>query len=104
MTDDDDARLDAALRQHWQQSNEPADAGFSLRVMAGLPDPAMSRRRRRARLVRRARWLAISLAACGSAGLLVGGPGAPDAAQALAAVALLGLLIFWTVPSRWNRA
>ncbi|RZL37493.1 MAG: hypothetical protein EOP35_08525 [Rubrivivax sp.] len=96
MNHDDDP-FDAALRRQLDEAAEPDDAGFSLRVMAALPPPAP---RRRARRVRQLQWLAISLAACGAA-LLLGTQG--DAPQALAGMALMALLIFWAVPSRWSR-
>jgi len=98
MNDDRDDLFDAALRQRLQRDAEPDDAGFSLRVMAALPAPAAPRRR--ARLLRRVQWVAISLAACGAASLLVS---PVDTAHMLAGAALLALLIFWTVPSRWSR-
>ena len=80
----------------------PDDAGFSLRVMAALPPPVSAAQRQWARWLRRAQWLAISLAGCGAASLLAGEPGPLDERRLLAGLALVGLLIFWTVPSRWN--
>ena len=100
---DDDASFDATLRQHLWGDAEPDDAGFSLRVMAALPPRVSARQRYWASWVRRARWLASSGAACGAAVLLGGGSGPVDAPHALAAVALVGLLAFWTVPSCWSR-
>ncbi len=102
-SNDDDA-FDAALRAQLQADGESDDAGFSLRVMATLPDHVPPDRRRWARWVRRAQWAAISTAACAAAGLLASNPGVLDVPHALAAVALVGLLIFWSVPSRWSRA
>jgi len=99
MTDHHDP-LDDALRQHLHGA-EPDDAGFSLRVMAALPAP--SRRRRMDRWVRYANWLAASLAASGAAELLANTEGQPGTPQGLAALALIGLLVFWTIPSRWSR-
>jgi len=99
-----DTPFDAALRRHLQHSAaEPDDDGFSLRVMAALPAPAAQRRRRWARWLRHAQWAAITLAACGAAGLLSSGDAPLDAPHAAAAVALMGLLIFWSIPSRWSR-
>jgi len=99
--DDEDA-LDAALRRQFQQEAEPEDAGFSLRVMAALPAYVPPRQLRWARWVKRGYWAAITLAACSAAALLAG-PGAADGAHALAAGVLIGLVIFWAVPSRWSR-
>lgn len=104
MNDQRHDSLDTALRQRLHGDAEPADAGFSLRVMAALPAQAVPlAARRRARLVRQGRWLAISLAACGAASLLVGQGVPPDLPHALAGMALLALLVFWSVPSRWSR-
>ena len=103
MTDHDDKPFDAAIRQQLHNDPEPDDAGFSLRVMGALPDHAPLRRRRWARLIQRAQWAATSLAACGIAALLSDVNGPLDMPHALAAAALMGLLIFWSVPSRWNR-
>lgn len=101
--DNDNPAFDDALRGQLHGGGEPADAGFSLRVMSALPEYVAPEQRRRARWVRRAQWLAISGAACGAAGLLAHGSGSLDAPHATAAVALVGLLIFWSIPSRWSR-
>ena len=98
--DDDDA-LDAVLRRQFHEDAEPEDAGFSLRVMGHLPARVPPRQLRWARWVKRAHWAAVSLAACGAAALLVG-HGTPDGSHALAAGVLLGLVIFWSIPSRWS--
>ena len=101
VTDHDDAPFDSALRQHLHSATEPDDDGFSLRVMAALPAPVPQRRW--AGWVRLAQWVAISLAACGTAALLSGADAPLDTPRAVAAVTLMGLLIFWSVPSRWSR-
>lgn len=98
MNDDD---FDDALRTQLQAGDEPDDAGFSLRVMAALPPRVAPRQRRWARRMRLARWLAISIAACGVAALMDGGP--LDLPHTLAAMALVGLLVFWTLPTSLNR-
>ena len=107
MTDHDDTHfdtpLDAALRQHLHRDPEPDDDGFSLRVMAALPSREPQRRRRWDRWVRLGQWAAISIAACGIAALLSGGDGPLDTPRTVAAVTLMGLLIFWSIPSRWSR-
>lgn len=100
---DDDERLDAMLRDHWAADEEPADGGFSLRVMAALPAQPAPGRQRRARWLRLAHWLAMSLAAFGTAALTGGWGGPLDLPHALAALALVALLIFWSVPNRWSR-
>lgn len=93
----------AALRERWQADPAPDDAGFSLRVMAALPPFVSPARRRRTRWLRRARWLAMSLAGCGAAWLLSAPASLSGGPELLAGLALVGLLIFWTLPGRWNR-
>lgn len=100
---DPDLRLDRALRGHLQGDGDPPDDGFSLRVMAALPTRVTPAQRRWARGLRLARWLAMTIVGCGAAQLLT-----PDSAQGepthlMGGLALVGLLIFWAVPSRWNR-
>jgi hypothetical protein len=102
--DDDTSSFDDALRQQLQGDGEPDDDGFSLRVMAALAPKGVSARQRRwVRWVRRAQWVAISVAALGTAALVAGVNGPLDMPHVVAAVALVGLLIFWSVPSRWSR-
>ena len=101
MTDRDP--IDAALRQQLHDDAEPDDAGFSLRVMAALPERVPHHRRRAARWIRVAHWVAASAAASGAAVLLSGASHPPDVPHALAGLVLMALLIFWTVPSRWSR-
>ena len=103
MNDTDDTPLDAALRAHWAAAEEPDDGGFSLRVMAALPPQPTPGRQRRARWMRLAYWLAMSLAAGGTAALTGGWSGPLDMPHAMAALALIALLIFWSVPNRWSR-
>lgn len=100
-----DSAFDEALRRQLQQADdEPADDGFSLRVMAALaPKGVTAEQRRWARWVRRAQWVAISAAALGTAALVTSTQGALDAPHVVAAVALVGLLIYWSVPSWWSR-
>ncbi len=98
-----DTAFDTALRQHLQGEAEPEDDGFSQRVMAALPARAAQRRIRWVAWAEHARWTAISLAACGAAALLSASDGRVPAAHSLAAYTLIGLLVFWSVPSRWSR-
>jgi hypothetical protein len=98
-----DTPFDTALRQHLQGEAEPEDDGFSQRVMAALPARALQRRIRWVEWAEHARWTAISLAACGAAALLSAPDGRVPAADNLAAYTLIGLLVFWSVPSRWSR-
>ncbi len=95
--------LDAALRQHFHCDAEPTDDGFSQRVMAALPTRALQRRVRWLELLVHAQWTAISVAACGVAVLLSSGDGRVDVAHTVAAYTMIGLLIFWSIPSRWSR-
>ena len=99
----DDLSLDTPLKAHLQREPEPDDAGFSLRVMAALPPAVAPAQRARVRWIRRAQWAAVSLAACGAAALLSGSAGPLDGPHAVAALALVALLIYWSVPSRWTR-
>ena len=103
MTHHDDTTFGTALRQQLHSAAEPDDDGFSLCVMAALPARAPQRLRRWARWVRRAQWAAMSLAACGATALLSGSVAPLDTPHAVAAAALMGLLIFWAIPSRWSR-
>ena len=99
----DDSPFGAALRQHFLSEAEPDDEGFSQRVMAALPQRVVRPRVRWVEWVERAQWSALTLAACGVAVLLPIGEGRVDAAQMTAAYTLIGLLIFWSIPSRWSR-
>jgi len=102
--DDHDSVFDDALRQQLQEGGDPDDDGFSLRVMAALAPKGISPQQRHwARWVRRAQWLAISAAALGTAALLTGANGPLDTPRVVGAVALVGLLVFWSIPSRWSR-
>ena len=102
--DDDDSALDAVLRRQLQEGGEPDDDGFSLRVMAALaPKGVTPQQRQWARWVRRAQWTAITAAALGTAALMANTTGPLDTPHVIAAVALVGLLVFWSVPSRWSR-
>jgi hypothetical protein len=48
-------------------------------------------------------WIAISVAACGVAALMSMGDERVSVAHNVAAYALIGLLVFWSIPSRWSR-
>lgn len=95
--------LDDALRQHLQANPDPADAGFSLRVMARLPAQPSPALQRGARALRYLHWTALSLAAISLAVLTTEGSPTGDPALAGATLALLVLLCFWAIPSRWSR-
>ncbi|PTT78467.1 hypothetical protein DBR42_23480 [Pelomonas sp. HMWF004] len=99
----DDTPFEILLRQQLQAGDEPRDNGFSLRVMAALPAQIPARRRPAARWARRGQWAATGLAACGLAVLSTRQELTRDLPHALAALALLALLVFWAVPSRWSR-
>jgi hypothetical protein len=98
-----DSRFDTALRQHFQDEPEPEDEGFSQGVQAALPVQAVRGRSRWLERAMQAQWVAISLSACGAAALLSLGGGPLSAAHGVAAYTLLGLLVFWSIPSRWSR-
>lgn len=102
MTQHDDS-FDTALRQHVQSEPEPDDAGFSLRVMAALPVQVAPARRRYSRWITLVQWTLCTAAACGAATMFATGIAMTDAPHALAAITLTGLLIYWSIPSRWNR-
>jgi hypothetical protein len=103
----DDTAFDTLLRQQLQAGHEPQDLprddGFSLRVMAALPVQVPARAPTAARWARRAQWAATSVAACALATLAAQPALSQDLPHALAALALMGLLVFWAVPSRWSR-
>lgn len=98
-----DIAFDKLLSEHFESQAEPEDDGFSRAVMATLPARAARPRIRWVRWVERAQWAAISLAACGVAGLMSMGEGRVDPIHQAAAYALIGLLVFWSIPSRWSR-
>lgn len=98
-----DTALDAALRQHFLNEAEPDDDGFSQRVMVALPSQDVRRRIGWVEWVELARLTAVSLAGCGVAALMTVSDGGVEGAQMMAAYALIGLLIFWSIPSRWSR-
>jgi hypothetical protein len=98
-----DTALDAALRQHFRNEAEPDDDGFSQRVMAALPARPLRRQIRWIEWVERAQWTAISLAACGVATLASINDVSATTAHNVAAYTLIGLLIYWAIPSRWSR-
>jgi hypothetical protein len=90
------------------ETPEPDDAGFSLRVMGALPAqrrrPARHARHADAGPARAAELLALG-SACAALGLLaLQGPGGLE--QSLAAVSLLGLVLWWSMPqsagSQWR--
>lgn len=93
--------LDTPLAALFHATPEPDDAGFSLRVMAALPPRVFRRQRRRAAAVRWAYWVASTGAACGVAGLLGGALGT-DLPHLLAALPLLALLLYWSLPAAWR--
>ena len=99
-----DTPFDTALRQHFKTDAEPDDAGFSERVMVALPARRSRRRMRYVEWIRYAQWAAMSLAAGGVVALMSASDGRAAVAQDVAAYALIGLLIFWSIPSRYSRS
>jgi hypothetical protein len=100
---DQDGSFDTALSEHFRRQAETDDDGFSQRVMAALPARAARPHVRWADWAQRAQWAAISGAACVFAALTSSGDGRLDISQTAAAYSLIGLLIFWSIPSRWSR-
>jgi hypothetical protein len=98
-----DTAFDRALRQHFQSDAEPDDDGLSQRVLAALPARAVRRHSRWVEWALHAQWAAISVAACGAAALMSISDGRVATAHHVAAYSLIGLLIFWAIPSRWSR-
>jgi hypothetical protein len=98
-----DTSLDTALRQHFQIETEPDDNGFSQRVMAALPARPLRRNVRWVEWVEHAQLTAISLAGCGFAVLTSISDARATIAHNIAAYTLIGLLLFWAIPSRWSR-
>jgi hypothetical protein len=98
-----DHPFDRALRACFESEPEPADDGFSQRVMAALPERAAPRCTRWADWALHAHWVAISLAAGGVAVLASATAGRLDGDPGLALHALIGLLVFWAWPGRWSR-
>ena len=98
-----DDPLDAALLRHLSGAPEPADNGFSARVMAALPPQPRRRRTPLADWVHRARWVAMSLAGGGLA-LFPAVSASPDVAGGVAIYALISMLVFWSLPLRLNGA
>jgi hypothetical protein len=98
-----DSAFDAALQRHFQDVTEPDDSGFSERVIAALPARRSSGGIRWHEWIVHAQWTAISLAACGVVALTSISDGRASVAHNVAVYALLGLLIFWSIPSRWSR-
>jgi hypothetical protein len=96
-----DDPLDAALMHHLSSAPEPADNGFSARVMAALPPQPRRRFTPLADWVHRARWAAMSLSGGGLA-LLPSASASADVAGGVAVYALIGLLVFWSLPLHWN--
>jgi hypothetical protein len=98
-----DSAFDSALKQHFQSEPEPGDDGFSQHVMAALPSHALPRRVAWTQWALHGQWVAISLAGCGVAALMSLSQERADFAQSLAAYVFIGLLVFWSIPSRWSR-
>ncbi|HEY4079765.1 MAG TPA: hypothetical protein VGM81_03645 [Burkholderiaceae bacterium] len=102
-----DSEMDDLLSQVLREGSEPADAGFSLRVMAALPAQKSPRpdalTRQLFRLARAVQWSALIVAAIVMTALQVftahepGSPGFP------ASMALIALVVFWSLPTRWTR-
>lgn len=103
MSEHREDAFDADLRRLLQAGEEPADDGFTLRVMASLPDASQGRAGAGSDWGPCAHWAAISVAAVAAATLLDPSRGPMDSPTQLAAYALLALLVFWSIPSRWSR-
>ena len=96
---DQDARFDAWLRDALHAEPEPLDAGFSLQVMADLPEQPRPRTRPQLDPWRRqAAALAMGAAGIGLGALALFAGAWPLAEQGMAALSLLGLLAWWSLP------
>jgi hypothetical protein len=95
--------FEAELRRAMQAAAEPPDDGFTERVMARLPAQAPVREGAWGEWLQHAHWAAAGVAACVAGALVQSGDAPLDPARALAAFTLLGLLSFWSIPSRWSR-
>lgn len=103
MTEPREGATGDALRRLLQDGDEPADDGFTQRVMAALPAQAEPRAMRWSEWEQCAHWVAISVAAFAAVALLDAGAGPLDSPQQLAAYSLLALVSFWSIPTRWSR-
>ncbi len=97
-----DSLFDTALGRYYRSEAEPPDDGFVRRVTAALPQRRVLRRGRWVEWFLWAQWAALSLAAMGVAVLMPASNGQADAAHTAAAYALIALLAFWSIPSRWS--
>jgi hypothetical protein len=98
-----DAAFDSALRQHFQSEAEPDDDGFSQRVMTALPARPARANDSWVEWVERAQWAAMSVAASAIAILASSTDVSVTSAPGIATYTLIGLLMFWAIPSRWSR-
>jgi negative regulator of sigma E activity len=89
--------FDHWLREALRANPEPDDAGFSLRVMAALP-PQPRPTVTLAPWWRPATALALASAGIGLGALALFASAWPLAEQAMAAVSLWGLLLWWCLP------
>lgn len=103
MTDEPDDPLAAALRRAWQADEEPADDGFTRRVMASLPARPVAATAPGPAWGQGLHWVAISVAAGAAAGLIDPSQGPLDSPRQLAGYTLLAWMVFWSIPSRWSR-
>lgn len=99
----DDDGIGLALRQHFDADPEPADDGFTERLMAALPARAARRCGHWGERVVQLQWAALSIAAAVTALLVPLGSVQPDSTESIAAYTLIGLMAFWSIPSRWSR-
>jgi len=96
---DDPTAFDAWLRDALQAEPEPLDDGFSLRVMAALPAAPRSAAHAQVDPWRRqAAALATAAAGIGLGALALFGGAWPLAEQGLAALSLVGLMAWWSLP------
>jgi hypothetical protein len=95
--------FDQRLHRHFADATEPADDGFTYRVLAALPPPAVHQPGRWLARARWAQWVASGIASGVAAALLGATEGRIEGEQGVAALALLALLALWSWPARWLR-
>jgi hypothetical protein len=96
-------KFDAALKNHFQGEIQPEDNGFSQLIISRLPAQSSADWGHWIKWMERAQWTAIGLAGCSVAIVTSMGGDQQALPSSIALYALVSLLTFWTIPSRWSR-